>query len=241
MRNAIVSIFLVCAFCACGTDGGDADIAYETALKAIDNCGNCVLESQYGEECDDGNKTPQDGCSASCKIEGDEWECPLCESCQECGNGIKEWTEECDDGNTAPNDGCDDGCDLEPGWTCCVPGSPCSYCGDGDLELCEECDDGNTMDDDGCDSECEIELGWYCPTPGQACLEVCGDCMIVGEEECEDDKECVGGMNPGAFCMNDTHCYGGTCEPVNGDGCDDECQIEDGWACSEDCAPCWPL
>jgi len=32
-------------------------------------CGDGILQSAYGEQCDDGNNTSQDGCSASCQIE----------------------------------------------------------------------------------------------------------------------------------------------------------------------------
>jgi cysteine-rich repeat protein len=34
-----------------------------------DPCGNGKLEPDKGEQCDDGNKTPGDGCSATCQIE----------------------------------------------------------------------------------------------------------------------------------------------------------------------------
>ena len=62
-------------------------------------CGNGIVES--GEECDDGNSRPCDGCSASCTVEG-------------CGNGIAECDEQCDDGarNGTAGDGCDASCRL---------------------------------------------------------------------------------------------------------------------------------
>ena len=46
-------------------------------------CGNGTPDP--GEECDDGNTTSCDGCSASCRVEG-------------CGNGRVECSEECDAG-----------------------------------------------------------------------------------------------------------------------------------------------
>jgi len=62
-------------------------------------CGNGVVED--GEECDDGNTAPCDGCSASCTTEG-------------CGNGVTECDEQCDDGarNGTAGDGCDASCRL---------------------------------------------------------------------------------------------------------------------------------
>jgi cysteine-rich repeat protein len=56
-------------------------------------CGNGQVE--VGEQCDDGNKTAGDGCSATCELE-----LPIC------GNGIVEHGEECDDGNLINGDGC---------------------------------------------------------------------------------------------------------------------------------------
>ena len=65
-------------------------------------CGNEQLES--GEECDDGNQTPGDGCSSTCTIETPT---PVC------GDGNVDQGEECDDGNQTPGDGCDATCQEE--------------------------------------------------------------------------------------------------------------------------------
>jgi cysteine-rich repeat protein len=64
-------------------------------------CGFCpdtVIQS--GEQCDDGNTTPGDGCSATCQDEV-------------CGNLFVDPGEECDDGNTTAGDGCSDVCLTE--------------------------------------------------------------------------------------------------------------------------------
>jgi cysteine-rich repeat protein len=60
-------------------------------------CGNGVVDP--GEECDDGNLIPGDGCSPVCKLEV-------------CGNSILDPGEECDDGNTNNGDGCDEFCKI---------------------------------------------------------------------------------------------------------------------------------
>jgi cysteine-rich repeat protein len=72
------------------------------------SCGNGVVET--GEQCDDGNTTSGDGCSATCQLEG-------CDTCHApvCGNGIVETGELCDDGNTTAGDGCSPTCQLEVG------------------------------------------------------------------------------------------------------------------------------
>jgi hypothetical protein len=60
-------------------------------------CGNFIIEA--GEECDDGNTAPGDGCSDACQLEAT------------CGNGIIEIGEMCD-----PPDGltCDENCQEMP-------------------------------------------------------------------------------------------------------------------------------
>jgi cysteine-rich repeat protein len=65
-------------------------------------CGDGTVDD--GEQCDDGNTTSGDGCSATCTIETVQ---PVC------GNGHVETGEECDDGNTANGDGCTSACKAE--------------------------------------------------------------------------------------------------------------------------------
>ncbi len=119
-------------------DGNTTGEASETiqidALRDPDPvCGNQIVEP--GEECDDGNTTNWDGCSAVCRIQASAI----------CGNRRIEIWEECDDGNINNNDGCSSICKIEQ-----------AQCGNGRLEIWEECDDGNTSDDDTCNSSCKI-------------------------------------------------------------------------------------
>ncbi|MFA7682325.1 MAG: DUF4215 domain-containing protein, partial [Candidatus Peribacteraceae bacterium] len=140
-------------------------------------CGNGII--QGSEKCDDGNITKDDGCSDSCTVE-DGFECTVEDNHPDgpsicnpiipdiptaiCGNGTQELGEECDDGNLANGDGCTSSCTEEPYER---------ECGNGVLEGMEECDDGNNTNDDGCRSDCRIER------------EICGDYMVIGNEDCE--------------------------------------------------------
>ncbi|MCK5809339.1 S8 family serine peptidase [bacterium] len=92
------------ASCKFDCSGWDASECNETSVVEP-LCGNGIKES--GEECDDGNTTPNDGCDQFCKKEATS-------STGVCGNRIKESGEECDDGNTTPSDGCDQFCKIEP-------------------------------------------------------------------------------------------------------------------------------
>src|SRR3989339_1064900 len=110
-------------------------------------CGNSVIDP--GEDCDDGNLIPNDGCSIACLNEGT----PICadfdlerrevsalENC--CGNGRRDPGEDCD-GNPFPAH-CLVGVDGERG-NCLNIGRPGidivgGVCGNGTIEEGEDCD-----------------------------------------------------------------------------------------------------
>ncbi len=172
----------------------------------IPSCGDANLYSTPGplfEECDDGNTTDGDGCSATCASEGGS-----------CGDGITQAGvgEECDDGNTLSGDGCSATCLAE-------------FCGDAITQpgLGEQCDDGNNLDEDGCSSGCLTEfcgdgviqtlLGEACDdanaTSGDGCsavcvVEFCGDDITQAglAEQCDgtDDAACPGECTAGCGC-----------------------------------------
>jgi len=100
-------------------------------------------------------------------------------------------------------------------------------CGDGLINRPGEvCDDGNTAGGDGCTAQCDqIEANYACPTPGRPCVytAVCGDGLVSGLETCDDGKSPLTGA------------------PVSGDGCDEHCQIEDGYTCPVRGAACRPI
>lgn len=104
-----------------------------------------------GEQCDDGNTTPGDGCDRSCRIE----ECHTCvgagpASCTPSPDGTA-----CeDDFNAYTDDECSAGSCTHPNANANTP----NYCGNGILEVGEQCDDGNEDDGDGCDHFCDYEL-----------------------------------------------------------------------------------
>lgn len=83
-------------------------------------CGDGVIQSDFGEACDDGNRDHE-----FCDYE--ETSCTVCgEYCQSvpgrfrgCGDGIVDEGESCDDGNAMPWDTCDANCET----TRCADGS----------------------------------------------------------------------------------------------------------------------
>jgi cysteine-rich repeat protein len=123
---------------------------------------------QSNEQCDDGNTTSGDGCSATGTIEAG-YLCHVpgraCSLASLCGNNVTNPGEACDDGNTTVEaNGCSATCDL-------------SLCGNGafnnrpwpnfDQEIC---DDGNRAEGDGCSRQCEVEPGFACAGSPSRCV-----------------------------------------------------------------------
>ena len=215
------------------------------------DCGDGIYD-YYAESCDDGNEVAGDGCEADCQSVTPGYACPYTGgACHQivCGDGTwdayaydpetYEPYEPCEDGNTNANDGCSATCTVEEGFVCSYDyegGSDLSVChavvcGDGiwdsydytTYEYLEACEDGNTSGGDGCDASCAIESGWTCGydyTGGSSLSDchqvVCGDGVWDQYDYTtyEDLEECEDG-NTNA-----------------GDGCDGDCQVEEGWDCS---------
>jgi cysteine-rich repeat protein len=100
------------------------DLTFET--RPI-GCGDGSRDDD--EQCDDGNTTAGDGCSDTCKVEGDyRWDCydegRPCTPRFRCGDGQRDdqaysgGYERCDDGNVASGDGCSATCQVEDGYVC---------------------------------------------------------------------------------------------------------------------------
>jgi cysteine-rich repeat protein len=78
--------------------------AFDAALPLPEFCGNGIVTPP--EQCDDGNNTNGDGCSASCTTEAPP--------SMSCGDGVvQNPPEQCDDRNTMSFDGCSATCQTE--------------------------------------------------------------------------------------------------------------------------------
>jgi fibro-slime domain-containing protein len=195
-------------------------------------CNNSIVEA--GENCDDGNLIPGDGCSVTCQREASYWDCPpaggACISLVSCGDGKVEGTEKCDDGNINNGDGCSSACFISTGYKCPMPGQPCvPDCGDGKKAGSEACDDGNKVGGDGCSTTCLIEPGYVCLTVNAPCTKtVCGNGVVEAGEGC--DKGSANGLFYGdgqgcsLTCTTEPTCRDATA--INGNynrACDKKC------------------
>ncbi|MEI9940908.1 MAG: DUF4215 domain-containing protein [Pseudomonadota bacterium] len=197
-------------------------------------CGDGVVSTILGEQCDDGTNDGAHGCDVDCKrITG--WKCPptggVCVVDVSCGNGTVDAGEECDDHNFKNYDGCDSTCFKESGWACPATGGSCErICGNGKLDPGETCDDSNIFSGDGCSGTCNgsncppvctVEADYTCGTVGQSCIYTppppaaqCGNGKLETGEGCDDGNT------------------------SGGDGCSSICAIETGWKCTTQNTPC---
>ncbi len=137
----------------------------------------CQTEGYYGGEM---------VCTPTCTIDDS-----ACVAAGRCGDALIQggFGEDCDGDNlggetcmtlgyTSGTLTCDSACGFDV--SACV-----SECGNGQLEIGEVCDDGNAGPGDGCDL-CGIEAGWSCTTDSPSvCTPLCGDGMVLGDEECD--------------------------------------------------------
>ena len=126
----LTAVLLVTALClvSCTSERREAPAQLTAPLPG---CGDGILNSATGEQCDDGNQNDTDSC-VRCRA-------------AVCGDGVvRAGVESCDDGNTVMTDAC----------TVCM----LARCGDGYVWAGkEECDDGNLSSGDGCSEDCRKE------------------------------------------------------------------------------------
>ena len=115
----------------------DNDGCTSTCLLEIGICGDGVVQSLLGEQCE-----------TSLHNAALPYDCQKCRLLSfSCGDGIVDTGEECDAGDnnsTSPD-------------AACRPNCSHARCGDSVLDSAEICDDGNRLNGDGCDRFCRIE------------------------------------------------------------------------------------
>ncbi len=140
----------------------------------ISGCGDGIVDSAAGEECDDANDSNEDSCTTSCKR-------PTCgdgivqsflgEICDDgindggyghCGLGCAYLPPFCGDGIvSSANEACDDG-KNDGSYGGCMPGCQqrAPYCGDGIVQdaFGEECDPADTTSSVSCSLDCSLAI-----------------------------------------------------------------------------------
>lgn len=211
-----------------GTSCAEADSGGAICLAnacVTSRCGDGFVDTNAGEQCEDGNEAGGDGCTA-CRFD--------CQNDNQCSDGDTcNGTETCDK-SVAGKQLCKAGTNAADNTACTLPGSTgagvCKTgvcvkagCGNSTVDAGEECDDGNANDADGCTKECKFtcKVNEDC-SDGNACN---------GTETCNTTTHvCANGT---AVNCNTAKCNG-TCDPATG-----MCKFADGdmdgSGCNLDC------
>jgi cysteine-rich repeat protein len=184
------------------------DLVVEVAGVAPYGCGNGVVDP--GEQCDDGNTSGGDCCTATCQAVADGTTCAdsdLCnggETCQAgaCTTGAPL---ACNDGNACTDDSCNpaSGCVAAPNTAPCNDGDACTSGDTCSAGSCAPgaplaCNDGNACTDDSCNpaSGCTTSPNSALCDDGSACTvgDVCsgGSCTSGSQLSCDDGDACTG-------------------------------------------------
>jgi cysteine-rich repeat protein len=210
-----------------GCDEGGIQTATCEVDCTVPNCGDAIVNTFAGEECDDGNADDFDGCTNSCTI---------------CGDSIVTAPEECDDGNLIAGDGCSLACTCsgangefgcqdtscpDRGQLRLLAGASAQSCANnGDCALHSGvCDSGLSR----CVSATRLDSGYsgiahgadivdnvltkvflVCPGPAPTC----GQCAIGGVDPSADQCRCAGDNRTSCdepFQADADDCGGGIC------------------------------
>ena len=182
-----------------------------------DTLGNVTIPSGYNtaKQCDDGNDSGGDGCSASCRVEtgyhcgvyNDVYQCLR----GRCNDGILDAGEECDDGNAKPNDGCSPSCKREVMFDEYIDD-------DGIISYTPKCGDGITL--------------WMIPERDDRGQYVCKTIEnkdpaspYTNSADLKKHYGCTYGFVPAEECDDGNL--------VSGDGCSSQCKVERGFTCTD--------
>jgi cysteine-rich repeat protein len=185
----------------------------------IDQCGNGSVDAN--EQCDDGNTSNGDCCSATCQNESPGAACgddgnacttDVCSGAGSCVHGPN--AAACDDGLFC------NGSDVCSGGICAHAGNPCSD-GSECVNVCNETTD-----------TCVVSAGAACSSDGNVCTtDACdgvGACShLPNVDPCDDGDACTQG----------DHCAGGACLPGTiadeCPTCDHDGRIDPGEECDD--------
>lgn len=171
-----------------GTDSEERLLLSQVTFSDGEICGDGLLNTVVGEQCDDGNIDDGDCCSADCLNQAGACDDGnACTTADSCSSGVCEGgpTPNCDDGVACTADSCspEQGCLNAADHSLCDDALECS------ADLCDEalgcshvaddalCDDANLCTQDLCDSgslTCEFvaEPRLLCDTGTQAALQL---------------------------------------------------------------------
>jgi cysteine-rich repeat protein/parallel beta-helix repeat protein len=212
-------------------------------------CGNGIVESDFGEECDDGDRDNSDGCTFRCRVESG-WSCSGNPSV--CVSTVKDTDNDLICDGAVAGQGCRAGPDNCPND---YNGDQKDTDGDGYGDACDNRQNGQTC---ATDDQCLLDL----TCQNGLCGALCGNGKINPGEGCDDGNLNLNdGCLPNCVKVNNWQCNGepSVCRAncgngflnegeecddgntVNGDGCSREiqgsgvilCTLDIGYQCPQ--------
>lgn len=204
-----------------GNQGEQADpgIGGVCMLPSPASCGNRVVDVA-GEQCDDGNRFPNDGCDEFCQVEH-----------HYCGNAQKEHWEECSEKTECP-----DGSECDNYRDCKISGRSCGF-GPEDDERClglawrKTCKyTGQFCDEDAdCTPPSSVRQwqreNWQKNSCRYVASGVCWIGNVIHGKECTEHKQCSDvsscdngfcSGHPYKTCEEDSDCFRCASQPISG-------------------------
>jgi cysteine-rich repeat protein len=177
--------------CDADMDAGTYDLC-RGGVCALSVCGDGVVDSDSGEDCDDANDVADDGCESDCTFSCVEHE--ECDTGSPCSSSFCGVSNACTIPAPVSGDLCDSDGDPDTRDVCVAGTCQFSVCGDGvaDTGGGEICDDGDDISGNGCESDCT----WSC-TSHADCDD--GD-PCNGEERCNLTTHACGGSGVFGLC-----------------------------------------
>lgn len=180
----------VCLACAECVPRVSLSSSSSSRAPSANPCGNGTVDTDLGEQCDDGNRNPGDGCDPSCYFEQSV-----------CGDGTRAMNEECDPSETSEDQQtlCADRLIVPREEAYCFSDCTCGWsppteeppqdCGNGEQNDGEECDYGeNGYDSAGGGVYCkDDQQGPCCTTSCQ--FTQCSDGEDNDGDDATDDED----------------------------------------------------
>ena len=151
----------------CDTPGMTAPSGDSLCRSNCTFCGDGVLDTKSGEQCDDGDADDGNFCRNDCMLQPPA----------SCGDGLMQAGETCDPPGSL----------LPPNDNLCR--NDCTFCGDGNTDPGEECDDGNDIDGDSCRNNCQTGIVQECGNGVINAPETCEGCLLYTSPSPRDKRQ----------------------------------------------------
>ena len=223
-----------------GCAEGEVSTGGEDLLEESGRCGDNIIQTSLGEDCDDGNLTSGDGCSSECQAEAVSHEIV----CDDNKDDDRDGKVDCSDPDCSLSSAC-----VSTGESSCVNGEDDDEDGDTDCQdddctgracgdmgqvcknaqcVCHTGHEHEVVCDDVQDDDCDGKVDCFDEDCAdfEDCIGTESNCTDGIDNEDDGDTDCEDSDCAGQLCGNyGVVCQGGACVCPNGEtesDCDDD-------------------